>query len=144
MAQKINAAYDTLEAIAQSKGAPFGIDAEWLAYAAVRQKDWEKSFRKDWVQAYRKTHLNEHYPGLHLGSCVENWRRGWQSPPPLWFRGALFEDTPENRRKYRAHLLEIAPNPAMAEVWARKSFNLEFGDGSWVFYITPAKLALTF
>jgi hypothetical protein len=147
MAQKINAAYDALEAIAQSqastdKGKGLGF-SDWFSYVRLNLVDWEKQFKKEWqYYAYGKSCLGEPYAGLNYSTCIENFRRGAMQPKPEWFKHALFNDTPENRRKYREHLLKIAPNPKMAEVWARKYFNLEFGDGSWIFYIEPGKEAV--
>lgn len=133
----LNNAYDLLEAAASVQC----LDQEnWNVWVAQRLKRWEKEFKRWWREAYIQTKEGLH-PGLHFNTCISNFRRGAIDPRPEWFKNCLFKDTVENRICYREHLLKIAPNQKLKEEWAKKYFDLEFGESEWVFYL-PASIAL--
>lgn len=139
MCQTINAAYDLLESMARSK---WGSDQKWSSHVQENLPKWEKIFKFEWRNAYAKALVDEQFPGLHFNTCIENFRRGFIEPRPEWFLHCLFKDSPQDRLRYRELLLKIAPNPTMKEIWARKYFLLEFGEG-WVFYLPPGRALLT-
>jgi len=78
-------------------------------------------------------------PRKALFLSVADFARGYIYPPANWFHRALFGKPSKithknNENKYRAHLLAIAPNPKMAESYAKKYWELEF-QRKWVFYL---------
>lgn len=134
----------------------------WDAYMQQHAAEWEQNFRADWkavcdrgLRAPDYEHQGAFRYGLHYSTCIERFARKCTYPLDSWFLHVVYPesrllgnaDAPsiaEIRNAYRSHLLAISPNKLMAEIWARKYFQLEFGaDVPWVFYLMPAKEEVT-
>jgi hypothetical protein len=122
----------------------------WQKEQLEHIEEWRKLFRDGWKETYQKTRMDTSAAkGLHFNTYLESFRRAYVYPPSDWFTYALFGKpkqqitavdsktgikATEFKQTYRQHLLRIAPNPRMAESYAKKYWELEFCE-KWVFYL---------
>jgi hypothetical protein len=148
---EIKRAYDLLNTMLHKQS---GSSERWDAYLLENLQKWEGIFRKQWKAmcdrglinpAHQYNNANRY--GLNYSTCIENFTREYCEPMPGWFLNCVYPpllgsgiSIAETRQRYREHLIAIAPNKTMSEIWARKYFCLEFGESvPWVFYLPPAK-----
>lgn len=152
----VDRAYDLLQAtIRATQG------ERWDKYRAENLSRWEKEFRVGWKTvcndglkspAYVEKGYSGFRYGLWYGTFCERFARSHTEPLKEWFLHCVYPtdflaptrgDAPNHiqiRTTYREHLIRIAPNKLLAEVWARKYYQLEFGENApWVFYLMPAR-----
>ncbi|MBD1929800.1 hypothetical protein H6F74_26720 [Trichocoleus sp. FACHB-90] len=128
---QVDRAYDFLQQRATDDKTELG-SSRWSEYYRECLPKWEKEFRQQWRKAYKQN------LGLAYSTVIERFARAYIRPKSEWFLGALFARASlQEKEKYRAHLLAIAPNRQFAEVWALKYYRLEFGEDSpWIFYLS--------
>ena len=128
---QVDAAYDFLQQRATEDKTELG-SSRWSEYYRESLPKWEEQFKKQWQWAYKQK------LGLTYSTVIERFARAYIRPRREWFLGTLFpKATLQEKEKYRAHLLAIAPNRQFAEVWALKYYRLEFGEDSpWIFYLS--------
>jgi curved DNA-binding protein CbpA len=130
------AAYDFLRQRATDDKTELG-SSRWADYYKECLPKWEKEFRQQWRKAYKKN------LGLAYSTAIERFARAYIRQKREWFLGALFSKASlQEKEKYRAHLLAIAPNRQFAEAWALRYYRLEFGEDSpWIFYLSGSVVA---
>jgi len=148
---RIDRAYNLLSSMLMKQS---GSSERWDAYVAANMQKWEASFRKTWKAMVDRGLCNPTHEynkanryGLFYSTTIENFTRSYTEPLPSWFLNCVYPpllggglSMLEVRQRYREHLIQIAPNKTLSEVWARKYWKLEFGeDVPWVFYLMPAK-----
>jgi len=148
---QVNRAYDLLMSLVLKQD---GSSERWNLHVAENLGKWEKVFRKSWKAMVDRGLCNPEHQynnanryGLWYSTTIENFARNYTEPLPSWFLNCVYPpligggmSMAEVRQRYREHLIQIAPNKTLSEVWARKYWCLEFGESvPWVFYLMPAK-----
>jgi hypothetical protein len=131
----VDQAYDYLKSLANLD------ESVNSSYWEKRLPELEKKFKAEWKNAYKQVRKDR--TGLWYSTCIERFARSYIDPKPEWFKGVIFgkKATHADAEEYRAFLATIAPNRRHSENWARKYYQLEFGDRlPWVFYL-PGRTA---
>jgi hypothetical protein len=130
-------------------------DRKWSREQADKLPEWEKEFQSRWKQAFNNSLRQKADDGLHFQTTIKNFSSGHIYPLEQWFTNVLFgvksnilsnssiiqkqlKDKETAQEFYRRHLLRIAPNPRMAETYAKRYWELEFKE-KWIFYLPAAR-----